>query len=151
MARYVTDLPFAGTQPPMLNNTQIKNIVYKAMPLAWQQHFIQSNHRISSVTLLELQNFMSNEKRFADSARANHGGEIEDMTGSIIKETLLLMDSKVAATKDIVKDLEEKLIMIDMYDRPGEMIPSAKSTEDIIGDNVMIIQEDSIFVPKKSL
>ena len=40
MARYVTDLPFVGAQPPMLNNTQIKNIVYKAMPSTWQQHFI---------------------------------------------------------------------------------------------------------------
>jgi hypothetical protein len=93
---------------------------------------------------------MSNEKTFADSARANRGGE-RGHDGSIIKETLLLMDTKVAATKDVVKDLEEKLIMIEMYHRPGAMIPSAKSTEDILGDNVMIIQEDNIFVPNKSL
>jgi hypothetical protein len=75
MARYVADLPFAGVQPPTLNNTQIKNIVYKAMPLAWQQHFIRSNRGISAVTLLELQNFMSNERTFADSTPANRGGE----------------------------------------------------------------------------
>jgi hypothetical protein len=40
MARYVTDLPFAGAQPPTLNNAQIKNTVYKAMPATWQQHFL---------------------------------------------------------------------------------------------------------------
>jgi hypothetical protein len=71
MARYVTELPFAGAQPPMLNNTQIKNIVYKAMPAAWQQHFIRSNKGVSAVTLLELQNFMSNERTFSDSASIN--------------------------------------------------------------------------------
>ncbi len=75
MARYVADLPFAGAQPPTLYNTQIKNIVYKAMPSTWQQHFIRSNRGISSVTLLELQNFMSNERTFADSATANRVGE----------------------------------------------------------------------------
>jgi hypothetical protein len=53
MARYVVDLPSAGPQPPTLNNTQIKNIVFKVMPLAWQQHFIRSYRGISAVTLLE--------------------------------------------------------------------------------------------------
>jgi hypothetical protein len=53
IAQYVTDLPSAGTQPPILNNTQIKNIVYKAMPAAWQQHFLRSNHGVLAVTLLE--------------------------------------------------------------------------------------------------
>ena len=27
MARYVTDLPFAGAQPPMLNNTQMNQLI----------------------------------------------------------------------------------------------------------------------------
>jgi hypothetical protein len=61
ITRYVTNLPFTGAQPPVLNNTQIKNIVFKAMPSTWQQHFIRSNHGFLAVTLLELQNFMSNE------------------------------------------------------------------------------------------
>jgi hypothetical protein len=69
------ELPSAGPQPPTLNNTQIKNIVFKAMPLAWQQYFIQSNRGISAVTLLELQNFMSNERTFTDVVPANRGGE----------------------------------------------------------------------------
>jgi hypothetical protein len=71
IARYVNDLPFAGAQPPVINNTQIKNIVFKAMPTAWQQHFIRSNRGISAVTLLELQNFMSNERAFSDSSSMN--------------------------------------------------------------------------------
>ena len=45
------------------------------MPLAWQQHFIQSNCGISAVTLLELQNFISNERTFSDVVPANCGGE----------------------------------------------------------------------------
>jgi hypothetical protein len=71
ISRYVNDLPFAGAQPPVLNNTQIKNIVFKAMPATWQQHFIRSNRGISTVTLLELQNFMSNERTFSDSSPAS--------------------------------------------------------------------------------
>jgi hypothetical protein len=71
----MVDLPSAGPQPPTLNNTQIKKIVFKAMPLAWQQHFIQRNHGFSAVKLLKLQNFVSNERTFADVVPANRGGE----------------------------------------------------------------------------
>jgi hypothetical protein len=38
MARYVADLLFGGARPPTLNNTQLKNIMYKAMLATWQQH-----------------------------------------------------------------------------------------------------------------
>jgi hypothetical protein len=43
---------------------QIKNIVYKAMPVPWQVQSVCSHRGIANVTLLELKNFMANEKTF---------------------------------------------------------------------------------------
>jgi hypothetical protein len=65
MAQYIEVLPHTDPILPILMMTQIKNIIYRAMPAPWQVHFVRSHSGIANVTLLELQNFMANEKTFA--------------------------------------------------------------------------------------
>jgi hypothetical protein len=122
ITRYITDLPFAGAQPPMLNTTQIKNIVYKAMPATWQQHFIQSNRGISAVTLLKLHNFMSNKRTFSDSTM-----------------------------KNVENDQQEISIVTGMSNNAGETTQFVVSTADTLGDNATIIHVDKAFVPQEVL
>jgi hypothetical protein len=61
---------------PTLNVNHIKYIVYKAMPTQWQVHFVQTHRGIALVTLLKLQNFMSNEKSFADGVQSATGKSV---------------------------------------------------------------------------
>ena len=67
LARYVGALPHVDPiNAPLLNDEHIKNIVYKAMPTQLQVQFVRTHTGIALTTLLELQNFMSNKKTFAD-------------------------------------------------------------------------------------
>jgi hypothetical protein len=67
IARYVEALPHNDpVHAPVLSPENIKHIVFKAMPTQWQVQFVRTHRGIALVTLLELQNFMSNEKTFAD-------------------------------------------------------------------------------------
>jgi hypothetical protein len=53
----------------------LKNIIFHAMPLAWQTNFLQVND-ISTTTVLQLQQFMAQEQEFAEpqnTFRATHG------------------------------------------------------------------------------
>jgi hypothetical protein len=60
MVQYVTDMPFPGPDPPMVNQTKLKNILFHAMPVAWQTNFLLVND-MSMSTVLQLQQFMSQE------------------------------------------------------------------------------------------
>jgi hypothetical protein len=66
MSRYITDIPFPGADPPVVSNTKLKNIIFRAMPPAWQTNFLRVNN-IAITTLLQLQQFMSQEREFAET------------------------------------------------------------------------------------
>jgi hypothetical protein len=39
MVRYIGDiLPFSGADPPTISQTKMKNIIFQAMPVAWQMN-----------------------------------------------------------------------------------------------------------------
>jgi hypothetical protein len=41
MVRYIKDIPFPGPDPPpTINTTKLKNIIFRAMPVAWQTNFL---------------------------------------------------------------------------------------------------------------
>ncbi len=65
MVRYVNDIPFPGLDPPMVNQTKLKNIIFCAMPIALQTNFFRVND-VSTSTVLQLQQFMSQEREFAE-------------------------------------------------------------------------------------
>jgi hypothetical protein len=69
LARYIEALPHVDPNPPILTKSQIKDIICKAMPTPWQVQFVLKFCGITLVSLLELQNFMANEKSFADSSQ----------------------------------------------------------------------------------
>jgi hypothetical protein len=58
MVRYINDIPFPGPDPPSVNQTKLKNIIFRAMPVTWQATFLCFNN-ISTSTVLQLQQFMS--------------------------------------------------------------------------------------------
>ncbi len=65
MTGYVTDIPFPGADPPVVINTKLKNIIFRAMPPAWQTNFLLVNN-IANTTLMQLQQFTSQEREFAE-------------------------------------------------------------------------------------
>jgi hypothetical protein len=67
LTRYVKALPHVDpVNSPILNNKHIKYIIYKAMLKQWQVQFVCTHTGIALTTILEQQNFMSNEKTFTD-------------------------------------------------------------------------------------
>jgi hypothetical protein len=40
MVRYIPNIPFPGVDPPIVLQTKLKNILFKAMPSTWQTHFL---------------------------------------------------------------------------------------------------------------
>jgi hypothetical protein len=69
LACYIEALPHADPNPSILTQSRIKNIMCKAIPTTWQVQFVQTLGGIALVSLLELQNFMANEKSFADGSQ----------------------------------------------------------------------------------
>ncbi len=65
MTRYITDIPFPGADPPIVSATQLKNITFQAMAPAWQTNFLRFNDILTN-TVLQLQQFMSQEREFAE-------------------------------------------------------------------------------------
>jgi hypothetical protein len=75
MVRYVGDIPFPGPNPPTVDDTKLKNIIFRAMPPAWQTNFLRVNH--VSTTLIrarELQQIMAQEREFAEPMQNTRGG-----------------------------------------------------------------------------
>jgi hypothetical protein len=60
MVRYVEDIPFPGPNPPLVDATKLKNIIFCAMPPAWQTNFLCVNN-VSTTSVLQLQQFMAQE------------------------------------------------------------------------------------------
>ena len=63
--RYIADMP-DDNLPPSLNEMQLKNSVFHAMPLSWQQAFSQSSRRLSDSSLEEIIEYMETQKSYAD-------------------------------------------------------------------------------------
>ncbi len=74
MVRYINDIPFTGQNPPTINQTKLKIIIFRAMPSTWQTHFLRV-HDVATITVLQLQQFMSQEREFAEpqNDRGNSG------------------------------------------------------------------------------
>jgi hypothetical protein len=70
MTWYITDIPFPGADPPIISATKLKNIIFRAMPTAWQTNFLCVNI-ILTTTVLQLQQLMSQKQEFA--APQNNG------------------------------------------------------------------------------
>jgi hypothetical protein len=70
MVHYITDIPFPGPDPSMVTTTRLKNIIFQAMSAAWQTSFLQVNG-ISATTMLQLQQFMSQEWEFAETCNVH--------------------------------------------------------------------------------
>ena len=67
LARYGNKLP--GTEP-LLTAEQITKCIFQSYPVLWQQQFIRSGQRLVDNTLLDIPEFMSNEKLFTDTQHA---------------------------------------------------------------------------------
>jgi hypothetical protein len=65
MVRYINDTPFPGPDPPTISQTKLKNIIFHAMPATCQTNFLLV-HNVSTLSLLQLQQFMSQEREFAE-------------------------------------------------------------------------------------
>jgi hypothetical protein len=77
MTRHVNDIPFpAGQDPPTVNQTKIKNIIFRAMAVAWQTDFLCVND-VSMSTILQLQQFMSQEQEFTEQSQNFNGCRTE--------------------------------------------------------------------------
>jgi hypothetical protein len=48
MVHYIGDIPFPGADPPTISQTKMKNIIFWAMPVAWQTNFLRV-HKVSTV------------------------------------------------------------------------------------------------------
>jgi hypothetical protein len=64
MVHYVNNIRFPRPDAPLINTTKVKNIIFRAMPVIWQTDFLRVNH-VSPTMVLQLQQFMSQEREFA--------------------------------------------------------------------------------------
>jgi hypothetical protein len=69
MVRYVADIPFPGPSSGLVQQTKLKHIIFHAMPITWQTNFLRANGDISTSSVLQLQQFMSQEREFAEQAQ----------------------------------------------------------------------------------
>jgi hypothetical protein len=83
MVCYITDIPFPGPDPPSsVNNTKLKNIIFKAMPATWQTNSLRVNGDVLTATVLTLQQFMSQEREFTETANTRNQSNNFNTTGS---------------------------------------------------------------------
>eukprot|EP00978_Attheya_sp_CCMP212_P032678 scaffold128677_cov51-Attheya_sp.AAC.5 len=68
MASYLPEFPrpMAAT---VLSETDLKNIIFRGMPNAWQENLVHVNMRISSITLAQMTNYLASEQLIADTRR----------------------------------------------------------------------------------
>jgi hypothetical protein len=68
MVRYINNIPFPGQDPPTVNQTKLKNIIFRAMPTAWQTNFLRVNN-VATALVLQIQKFMSQEHEFKEQSQ----------------------------------------------------------------------------------
>jgi uncharacterized membrane protein YgcG len=74
MVWYVTDIPFPGPDPPIVQQTKLKNIFFEPSQALGRRTFLHVND-MSTLSLLTLQQFMSQEQEFSEqsqNARDSH-------------------------------------------------------------------------------
>eukprot|EP00978_Attheya_sp_CCMP212_P046352 scaffold386724_cov63-Attheya_sp.AAC.1 len=52
-----------------LSETDLKNIIFRGMPTAWQENFVHANMPISSITLAQMTDYLASEQVIADTRR----------------------------------------------------------------------------------
>jgi hypothetical protein len=75
MVRYVDNIPFPGPDPPLVQQTKLKNIIFRPMPITWQTNFLCANGDVFTSSVLQLQQFMSQEREFAEQAQNLRGNQ----------------------------------------------------------------------------
>eukprot|EP00978_Attheya_sp_CCMP212_P040514 scaffold221755_cov30-Attheya_sp.AAC.1 len=50
-----------------LSETDLKNIIFRGIPNAWQENFVHANIRISSITLAQMTNYLASDQVIADT------------------------------------------------------------------------------------
>jgi hypothetical protein len=68
MASYLPDFPRPMTATA-LSETDLKNIIFRGMPNAWQENFVHANMRIATVTLAQMTDYLASEQVIADTRR----------------------------------------------------------------------------------
>jgi hypothetical protein len=70
LARYSNKPP--GKEPPLMG-VQRKKCIFNSFPQSWQQQFIGTGQHVATTQLLDIIEFMSNEKSFADVKALQEG------------------------------------------------------------------------------
>eukprot|EP00978_Attheya_sp_CCMP212_P011225 scaffold27572_cov24-Attheya_sp.AAC.2 len=52
-----------------LSKTDLKNIIFRRMPNAWQENFVHANMHISSITLAQMTDYLASEQVIADTRK----------------------------------------------------------------------------------
>eukprot|EP00978_Attheya_sp_CCMP212_P046439 scaffold392440_cov35-Attheya_sp.AAC.1 len=75
MASYLPEFPRPRMAATALSETDLKNIIFRCMPTAWQENFVHANMRISSITSAQMTDYLASEQVIADTRRdKNHRG-----------------------------------------------------------------------------
>jgi hypothetical protein len=75
---YAAELPDDnGASVPTLTESQLKNVIFRAMPEAWQRQFLRANQHLARTTLQNLIEYMDTEKSFADVANPKQASNQE--------------------------------------------------------------------------
>eukprot|EP00978_Attheya_sp_CCMP212_P038633 scaffold193211_cov56-Attheya_sp.AAC.2 len=87
MASYLPEFPKLMTASA-LSDTDLKNIIFRGMPTAWQENLVHANMRIASVTLAQMTDYLASEQVIADArqdkttkGRGYHGGRTSGYAG----------------------------------------------------------------------
>eukprot|EP00978_Attheya_sp_CCMP212_P029079 scaffold102189_cov64-Attheya_sp.AAC.9 len=66
MASYLPEFPKPMTASA-LSDTDLKNIIFRGMPITWQENFVHANMRIASVTLAQMTDYLVSEQVISDA------------------------------------------------------------------------------------
>ena len=57
-----------------LSQIDLKNIIFRGMPSAWQENFVHANMRIANITLAQMTDYLASEQIIADTRRDRSSG-----------------------------------------------------------------------------
>eukprot|EP00978_Attheya_sp_CCMP212_P019036 scaffold52846_cov53-Attheya_sp.AAC.1 len=73
MASFLPEFPM-----PMgasgLSQIDLKNIIFRGMPSAWQENFVHADMRIANITLAQMTDYLASEQIIADTRRERSSG-----------------------------------------------------------------------------
>eukprot|EP00978_Attheya_sp_CCMP212_P047558 scaffold422017_cov102-Attheya_sp.AAC.1 len=68
MSSYLPEFPTPMAATALLE-TDLKNIIFRGMPNAWQENFVHANMRISSITLAQMTDYLASEQVIPNTRR----------------------------------------------------------------------------------